>query len=299
MDSGTGTDAVDFRDVTRVVLEDDVTIDTSTGGNTGLDTLFGRDTFVTGDYELIINADGDGDGNVVLGDVSINQLTLQEVDELTLYGDIVTANTMVLADDSYATPAANGITLGDDVRLVTTLAAHLREDEDVTVRATAATSLGRFIRLGELEKIRPDLYTLAYEALLTACQDAEEHMEVRRRTLESLAYVSNETVTTIVAEGFSIGVKMIGPGQFLLTTPPGNPGILKINLPDGKTLNMPPGSGMELSQTATGTVSMTATKGASITMDKLGTLAVIAETAGALTLPRYVATIRPARFACA
>jgi HEAT repeat protein len=105
-------------------------------------------------------------------------------------------------DAKVRTTAIEGLWEDEDVRLVPVLIARLREDEDVTVRATAATSLGRFILLGELEKIRPAPCVLAYDALLTACQGADEHLEVQRRALESLAYASNETVTKLIRKAY-------------------------------------------------------------------------------------------------
>jgi len=89
------------------------------------------------------------------------------------------------------------------VRLVPLLVARLREDEAVAVRAAAAMSLGRFILLGELEKIRPGPHAMAYEALLTTCQTADEHVEVRRRALESLAYIDNETVAGLIRQAYA------------------------------------------------------------------------------------------------
>jgi len=99
--------------------------------------------------------------------------------------------------------AVGGLWEDEDVRLVPSLVARLREDEAPSVRAAAAESLGRFILLGELDKIRARPYALAYEALLNACQVAGESLEVRRRALESLAYVSNETVAALIAEAYA------------------------------------------------------------------------------------------------
>ena len=99
--------------------------------------------------------------------------------------------------------AVEGLWEDEDVRLVPLLVTCLREDCAMTVRAAAATSLGRFILLGELDKIRPGPHALAYEALLAACQDTEEHIEVRRRALESLAYVGNETVAELISEAYA------------------------------------------------------------------------------------------------
>ncbi len=105
-------------------------------------------------------------------------------------------------DAEVRTTAIEGLWEDQDVRLVPRLAAALREDEAVSVRAAAATSLGRFILLGELEKIRPKPRAAAYEALLAVCQAPDEHVEVQRRAIESLAYVGNEVVVETIREAF-------------------------------------------------------------------------------------------------
>ncbi len=99
--------------------------------------------------------------------------------------------------------AVEGLWEDEDVRLVPSLVTRLREDESAAVRAAAATSLGRFILLGELRKIRPGPYSMAYEALLVTHQDEAESIEARRRALESLAYVSNETVVKQIRQAYA------------------------------------------------------------------------------------------------
>ncbi|MBS3783832.1 MAG: HEAT repeat domain-containing protein [Anaerolineae bacterium] len=90
-----------------------------------------------------------------------------------------------------------------DVRLVPRLTERLRGDESAAVRAAAAESLGRFILLGELQKIRPKPRDLAYQALLEACQGKDEALDVQRRALESLAYVCSETVIAAIREAYA------------------------------------------------------------------------------------------------
>ena len=99
--------------------------------------------------------------------------------------------------------AIEGLWEDEDVRLVPLLVTRLQEDEAITVRAATATSLGRFVLLGELNKIRPDPEIMAYEALLAVCRDTKEHTEVRRRALESLAYAGNETVAELIREAYA------------------------------------------------------------------------------------------------
>jgi HEAT repeat protein len=104
-------------------------------------------------------------------------------------------------DAEARTTAIEGLWEDPDVRLVPLLIERL-QDETMSVRAAAATSLGRFILMGELGKIRPDPFSQAYKALLAVCQDAAEHYEVRRRAMESLSYVDAEDVATLIREAY-------------------------------------------------------------------------------------------------
>jgi HEAT repeat protein len=105
-------------------------------------------------------------------------------------------------DPTVRTASVEGLWEDEDVCLIPILATRLLEDENIDVRTAAAISLGRFILMGELKKIRPESSTTAYEALLAACQDVDEHIEVRRRALESLAYLGNETVAALIREAY-------------------------------------------------------------------------------------------------
>ena len=99
--------------------------------------------------------------------------------------------------------AIEGLWEDHDVRLVPQLAAHLAEDESARVRAAAAKSLGRFILLGELQKIRPRPRQVAYDALVEAYQTGHDEPEVQRRALESLAYVCSDTVIASIREAYT------------------------------------------------------------------------------------------------
>jgi len=91
-----------------------------------------------------------------------------------------------------------GLWEDEDIRLIPLLIKRLTQEESSAVRAAAATSLGRFLLLGELEKIRPGPFNRAYAALLAAHLDESETVEVHRRTLESLAYVDKEEITELI-----------------------------------------------------------------------------------------------------
>ncbi len=98
--------------------------------------------------------------------------------------------------------AVEGLWEDEDVRLVPLLVARLREDHAPNVRAAAAASLGRFLLLGELGKIRPLPHQQVYQALLAACSATHEHIEVHRRSLESIAYSGEEEVTSLIHNAY-------------------------------------------------------------------------------------------------
>ncbi len=105
-------------------------------------------------------------------------------------------------DDDVRATAIKGLWEDEDVRLVPLLTTILQEDEAAVVREAAATSLGRFVLLGEMGKIRPDIFATACDVLLAVCQDARECVDVQRRALESLAHICDETVTGLIREAY-------------------------------------------------------------------------------------------------
>ncbi|HDQ74022.1 MAG TPA: HEAT repeat domain-containing protein [Chloroflexi bacterium] len=106
-------------------------------------------------------------------------------------------------DAEVRTMAIEGLWEDEDASLVPLLAERLREDPSAQARAAAAMSLGRFILLGEMRKILTASRDLAYEVLLLTYQDHEEHLDVRRRALESLAYTGNKTVTRLIDQAYT------------------------------------------------------------------------------------------------
>ncbi len=106
-------------------------------------------------------------------------------------------------DAEVRTMAIEGLWEDEDISLAPLLAERLREDPSVTARAAAAMSLGRFILLGELKKILSDTRDLAYETLLVTCRDSGEHLEVRRRALESLAYTGGAPVDDLIRQAYT------------------------------------------------------------------------------------------------
>ncbi len=111
---------------------------------------------------------------------------------------------LVLEDPDAAVrlAAVEGLWENEDIRLVPVLANLLLKDPALEVRAAAASSLGRFMLSGELGKIRPRPYQQAFQALLTACTNEKEDLEVRRRALESLAYSGESIVVDLIRAAY-------------------------------------------------------------------------------------------------
>jgi HEAT repeat protein len=79
----------------------------------------------------------------------------------------------------------------------------LRNDPSPLVRAASATALGRFLYLGEMEKISQHRRDQVYSALMGALMNSAPGSVVYQHALESLAYVSNEEVERHIREAYA------------------------------------------------------------------------------------------------
>jgi len=101
-------------------------------------------------------------------------------------------------DEVVRSRAIEGLWEDEDLTLAGLLVRLLRDDPSESVRAAAATSLGRFVLLGELEKIEAAPAMMVEDALLGAIYDPHETLEVRRRAVESIAYSGQAQVQDII-----------------------------------------------------------------------------------------------------
>lgn len=110
---------------------------------------------------------------------------------------------MLLGDDDEGVRATASEALweADDPKLARPLLDLLRDDPFPTVRAAAAQTLGRFVFLGEVDKL-PAALTRQVESALLAVWHGGDDVEVRRRALESLAYSSRVDVAPLIEEAF-------------------------------------------------------------------------------------------------
>lgn len=77
----------------------------------------------------------------------------------------------------------------------------LSSDPDPGVRSAAASALGKFIYLGELERISPDLLRKSEDTLLTSVREDLSPV-VRDRALESLGYSSLSEVVYLIEDAY-------------------------------------------------------------------------------------------------
>jgi HEAT repeat protein len=85
----------------------------------------------------------------------------------------------------------------EDAKLAPTFLEMLTEDSDSNVRAAAATALGVFIYLGEIEEITKQTLHKVEDSLLAVIHSDEDTL-VRRRALEALGWSSRPEVPALI-----------------------------------------------------------------------------------------------------
>ncbi len=89
----------------------------------------------------------------------------------------------------------------EDAHLIPIFIKMMRTDPDEMVRATAASGLGLFVYLGEVEDISEDKRKQVEESLLSVYQSTDKAI-VRRRALEALGYSSREEVPAFLEAAY-------------------------------------------------------------------------------------------------
>jgi HEAT repeat protein len=106
------------------------------------------------------------------------------------------------ADARVRLSSIEGLEYDESLELIDKLIALMRHDPVEDVRAAAAESLGRFMLLGEMNKLsqrrRAQVYSALMAVLLTTSEDSAEYA----RALESVAYVSNDEVDYFVRAAY-------------------------------------------------------------------------------------------------
>jgi HEAT repeat protein len=90
----------------------------------------------------------------------------------------------------------------DDARMAGTLIRIMQGDLSEEVRGEAASVLGRYVYLGELEEVPTPLLKDVEEALLATAQQ-EEHRISKRMAVEALGYSSRPEVPALIRNAYS------------------------------------------------------------------------------------------------
>jgi HEAT repeat protein len=106
-------------------------------------------------------------------------------------------------DESVRLSSVEGLWEDETPSLIDALAILLRSDPSPLVRAACATALGRFLLLGEMERISRARRDQAYSALMGAILTSRPDSVVYQHALESLAYTSNEEVERLIREAYA------------------------------------------------------------------------------------------------
>ncbi len=132
---------------------------------------------------------------------------VQELVEITEFNIEVDFNPVFLLslddeDSQVRASAINGLWEDESPDLIEPLVYLMQTDPEVTVRAAAATALGKYINLRELEDIDPIPVVLVEEALLKTIRKAQEDVEVRRRAIEAISFTSETDITQIIENAY-------------------------------------------------------------------------------------------------
>lgn len=131
-------------------------------------------------------------------------LTLMDSDTLVSFEDIGRA--LVQLNDPEAEVRARAIRLlaeANDPKLVKPFIQILKNDPDLAPRMEAATLLGEFVLLGELEELPENLHRDAENALMAIVSSDEENISLRKLALEAVGYSARAEVETLIQSAFN------------------------------------------------------------------------------------------------
>lgn len=129
---------------------------------------------------------------------------LVEIGESNFEVDFTAALILALtdADETIRAKAIAGLWENDTVVFMQRLLEMFQHDPSNTVKAAAATALGRFIYWGEIEEFDPEQAALTKTVLLACIHQESEPLELRRRAIEAIAFVSDDQVRRIIEAAY-------------------------------------------------------------------------------------------------
>lgn len=108
-------------------------------------------------------------------------------------------------DAEVRSKAIEGLWENEESSLIEPLIDLLEKDKSEKVQAAAATALGKFALLAELEKLRPNYRDKVSRSLLSVINDQTKPVEVKRRALEAAAPLTRPQMKKAIAEAYQSG----------------------------------------------------------------------------------------------
>jgi HEAT repeat protein len=105
-------------------------------------------------------------------------------------------------DAGVRSKAIEGLWENEEASLIEPLIDLLEKDGSEEVQAAAATALGKFALLAELEKLRPNYREKVSRSLLSVIKDQNKPVEVKRRALEAAAPLTLPQMKKAIAEAY-------------------------------------------------------------------------------------------------
>ncbi len=126
---------------------------------------------------------------------------LAEMDTLVSFDDL---SVFALDDEEprVRSAALRALWEADNEKLVPKLITMMEDDPDEMVRATAASALGKYVYLGELEEISSKTLRRVEDRLLSVAQSSELPL-IRRRAIEALGYSSRPEVKPLILTAYN------------------------------------------------------------------------------------------------
>ncbi len=105
-------------------------------------------------------------------------------------------------DSTVRAAAISGLWEDSDPVLIAPLLNLLETDDSEAVRAAAASALGHYIYQGELEELPMIKVQPVVTTLKAIYRDATQPVEVRRRALESLGFLSDDETSQLITQAY-------------------------------------------------------------------------------------------------